>query len=276
MEKTLAVLITVYNRRIKTIECLTNLYAQKLQRYIGFDVFLVDDGCTDGTVQAVREQFPQVHVISADGSLYWNRGMHRAWDVAAKHKSYDYFLWLNDDTMLLPNSLDVMITLSTNYCDNAIVVGATKSSKEEKLTYGGRVGGRIPMCDGMPHEVEYFNGNIVLVPQTVFSSLGNLDYYYAHSKGDYDYGIRARKKGIKMYQCGDVLGICDEHEHIDQWCDPDVPFSKRWKFMHMPNGMPPHEIFHLEKQNSVLKAVFHFVTVYIRCFFPQLWRKRNL
>ena len=36
--------------------------------------------------------------------------------------------------------------------------------------------------------VDYFNGNIVLVPQFVFRQLGYLDDYFTHSKGDYDYG----------------------------------------------------------------------------------------
>ena len=163
------------------------------------------------------------------GHYSGNRGMHRAWEVAAHSKSYDYFLWLNDDTMLFPYAVDEMLILSSKYCDRVIVVGATESSNHEKLTYGGRVNGLIPICEGIAHELDYFNGNIVLIPQVIFSILGNLDYYYAHSKGDYDYGIRAKKKGIKMYQCGNVLGICDEHEHMDGWCDPDVPFRKRWK-----------------------------------------------
>lgn len=271
--KRIATLITVYNRCPQTLACLAKLYAQSIPDSVQLDVYMVDDGSTDGTSESVAAQFPQVRIIQADGSLYWNRGMYSAWEIAAKHFCYDYYLWLNDDTELLPNAINALLTLSADCYDEAIIVGATRSTEGDKLTYGGRINKRIAPCNGAAHEVERFNGNIVLVPNAVYNVLGNLDYYYRHSKGDIDYGIRARKAGIKIYQCGDVLGICDAHATADGWCNPDIPFSKRWRLMHMPNGMPPHEIFHLEKQENVIMAAIHFCTVYLRCLFPQLWKK---
>lgn len=270
----LAVLITVHNRREKTIDCLSNLYAQQLRADVRIKVYVVDDGSTDGTAQAIKERFPQTYLISADGSLYWNRGMHLAWQRAACDKDYDYYLWLNDDTVLLQGAICELLATSANKINEAIVVGATQNRLGNKLTYGGRIGKQIASCDGIMHEVDFFNGNIVLIPQKVYHKLGNLDYYYRHSKGDYDYGIRARKAGIRMFQCGNVLGICEEHAQIDSWCDPAVSFHNRWKMMHLPNGMPPHEMFHLEKQINILMACVHFITIYIRCLFPQLWMKR--
>lgn len=272
--KYIAALLTVHNRCKLTLACLNKLYAQDIPEDSLLDVYLVDDGSTDGTAQEVANQYPQAHIISADGSLYWNRGMHRAWEVAAYNRNYDYYLWLNDDTDLLTNALVSLMALSTQNSDNAIIVGATCNKQGDQLTYGGRVGKQIAPCDGNSHEVERFNGNIVWVPQAVYHVLGNLDYYYRHSKGDIDYGIRARKQGIKIFQCGDVLGICDAHEHIDNWCNPAIPFRKRWHLMHMPNGMPPCETFHLEKQVNLLMACVHFCTIYIRCMFPQIWLKR--
>lgn len=269
--KYIAVLLTVHNRCAQTLTCLGNLFRQTIPTGLQLDVFLVDDGCTDGTAQEVANRFPLIHIIPADGSLYWNRGMHRAWEVAACNRDYDYYLWLNDDTDLLPNAIVKMLELCEKYDNKAIIVGATKSSSGNRLTYGGRVGRDIPRCDGEPHCVEEFNGNIVLVPQAVYNILGNLDSYYRHSKGDIDYGIRARKAGIHIFQCGDVLGVCEAHATADGWCNSDVPLLTRWKLMHQPNGMPPHEIFHLERQTGIIMATIHYFTVYVRCVFPQLW-----
>lgn len=274
VKKTLAVLLTVHNRREQTIACLNNLHNQQLSADVATDIYLVDDGCTDGTANEVRKRFPLVHIIQADGTLYWNRGMHRAWQAAAQEKDYDYYLWLNDDTNLLPDAIAKMLELCEQFSNKVIIVGATISSDGDRLTYGGRVGRIIPRCDGEPHCVEEFNGNIVLVTQAVYHILGNLDYYYRHSKGDIDYGIRARKAGIKIYQCGDVLGICDAHATADGWCNPDIPLLKRWKLMHQPNGMPPCEIFHLEKQTGIIMATIHYFTIYVRCAFPRLWLRR--
>lgn len=270
--KYIVALLTVHNRKEKTLECLSRLFSQVIPEGYAFDVYLTDDGCTDGTPEAIREQFPSVNIIQGDGNLYWNRGMYVAWDTASKAKDYDYYLWLNDDTFVYPNLISSLIEASKVKNDEAIIVGATQNSAHTHITYGGRVKSGIPQPNGQLIEVDHFNGNIVLIPQSVFKKLGNLDWYFTHSKGDFDYGMRAKSLGIKMYQVGEILGECELHERIDKWCNPDVPFQERWKAMWRPNGMPPHETFHLEKRHmGVFTACYHYMTIIIRCIFPKLW-----
>lgn len=48
MIKTLAVLITVHNRKEKTLKCLQLLHAQLPMEGYQVDIYLTDDGCTDG------------------------------------------------------------------------------------------------------------------------------------------------------------------------------------------------------------------------------------
>lgn len=100
MKRSIAVLLTVFNRREKTLHALQNLFAQQLPADVALEVFLVNDGCTDGTPEAIAQQFPQVQIITSPGNLYWNRGMHLAWETAAQTKEYDFYLWLNDDTFM--------------------------------------------------------------------------------------------------------------------------------------------------------------------------------
>lgn len=270
-KKRVAILLTVHNRKVKTLACLSNLYKQRFSDKIVFATYLTDDGCTDGTPDEVANKYPDVHIIKGNGNLYWNRGMWTAWKEAAK-EDYDYYFWLNDDTFLYADALERLVSLSQFYSDKAIVVGASEDTKHTHITYGGRINEVIPEPKGQPQEVDYFNGNIVLIPRSVFRVLGNLDFYFTHSKGDFDYGMRAKEAGIKMIQVGEVLGTCDEHERIDKWCDPEVPFLTRWKAMWMPTGMSPHETFHLEKRHlGFMTASYHFVTILIRCCFPNLW-----
>ena len=273
--KRIAVLLTVFNRKEGTLRCLANLRDMELPDGCRMDVYLTNDGCTDGTPEAVRELFPDVNIIDGDGTLYWNRGMYTAWKAAASAYAYDYYLWLNDDTFLYPNAIKSLIDCSELEDDRCIIVGSTvDTATRQRVTYGGRIKGKgIAPVDGEMTKVDYFNGNIVLVPADVYQKLGNLDYYFTHSKGDFDYGMRARKAGIGSYQCGKALGECDLHPRIDKWCDPDVPFKKRWKLMQRPNGMPPKETFHLEKQESFIKASIHYITIILRCIFPAIWVK---
>lgn len=274
--QTIAVLLTVFNRKDKTLECLKRLYSQLPINGYQVDVYLTDDGCTDGTSEAVASQFPEVHIIQGSGNLYWNRGMYAAWREAAKN-DYDYYLWLNDDTYVYSNMLISLLEASLLKTDKAIIIGATQSLDGTQITYGGRLGNnKIPVPNGNLISVCHFNGNIVLIPRYVYNKLGNLDYYFTHSKGDFDYGLRALKAGIEMYQVGECLGECDLHESLDKWCNPDVPFVQRWKMLYRPNGMPPNETFHLERRHyGLLMATFHYITVHVRCIFPSLWIKLN-
>ena len=275
--KSIAILLTVHNRKEKTLCCLQNLFKQEMPSGHQIDVYLTDDGCTDGTPEAIRIQYPQVHIVKGDGNLFWNRGMYTAWEAAAKNQDYDYYLWLNDDTFVYHTMLTILLTVSEEKENHAIIIGATQSLNHSQPTYGGRLSnGKIPIPNGTTVEVTHFNGNIVLVPMYIYHILGNLDYYFTHSKGDFDYGLRAKKKGIKIYQAGQHLGECDLHENIDKWCNPEIPFHQRWKALHRPTGMPPKETFHLEKRHcGLMKASFHYCTIYLRCLFPQLWNRRN-
>lgn len=269
--KRIAVLMTVHNRRKKTLRCLECLYANIVPEGYGVEVYMTDDGCTDGTPEAVKERFADVYIIKGDGNLYWNRGMWIAWNEAAK-KTFDFYLWLNDDTFIYSDVLATMIGLSNNYDDNAIVVGATENAERTEMTYGGYVEGLRQKPQGRPIEVEYFNGNVVLIPRTVFQKLGNLDYYFRHSKGDFDYGVRARKARIKMIQAPLSAGICEHHLEMAEWCNPDIAFYYRWKALIKPNGMPPKEVFYFcKKQYGIAKACVHTCSVILRCMFPKLY-----
>jgi GT2 family glycosyltransferase len=109
----IAVLLTCHNRKEKTLQCLDALYAQQgLEEYFTIEVYLVDDASTDGTAAAITASFPNVHIIQGDGNLYWNRGMHLAWNTASKARDFDYYLWLNDDTFLEKNALEIVLSMT--------------------------------------------------------------------------------------------------------------------------------------------------------------------
>ena len=85
MKYKIAVILTCYNRKAKTLACLDRLFhAQEVQGDVELTVFLTDDGCTDGTADAVRTSFPEkdIHILQGNGQLYWAGGMRLAWKAA--------------------------------------------------------------------------------------------------------------------------------------------------------------------------------------------------
>src|SRR5574344_232419 len=275
--KTIAALLTVHNRREKTLECLRCLYKQlPIEGYV-LDTYLTEDGCTEGMSEAVREELPQVTIINGDGSLFWNRGMYAAWCKASETKEYDYYLWLNDDTILYDNSLKRMLELSQLKDNKCIIVGAT-CDENGIITYGGRnrQGELIPKSN-FEKKCYYFNGNIILVPKNVYMILGTNSYIYHHALGDFDYGLRAAEKGISCYVLSGFMGICDNNKDIPIWCSPNISFKKRWNKLRSPLGCNPEEFFIFSKKHyGYLNAINSYIKIHLRVIFPSLWVNNNI
>jgi len=273
----LAVLLTVFNRKEKTLQCLKALYKQLLSSAFVVDVFLVDDGCTDGTAEAIAKSFPHVTLIKGNGSLFWNRGMHLAWKTASEYDEYDYYLWLNDDTILFETALSGLVTVSLEKNNQSIVVGSTSATCKDELTYGGRDKNGYLIEPGKEvKECISFNGNVVLFPKYVFNMVGLNDPLFSHALGDFDYGLRARKLGIQSFVAPGYLGKCDVHDQLATWCNPKKSIFQRWKAFRTPLGQNPEQFFIFERRHNGLGyAVFHYFTNHLRLLMPQLWELKQ-
>lgn len=242
---TLAVLLTSYNRKAKTLACLKSLFLQiDLPADLQFQVFLVNDGSTDGTAEAVAEQFPSVKILQGTGHLYWNGGMRLAFGEALR-QGYDHYLWLNDDTTLFPIAVGQLLGIAARLGNNATIVASTQDPFTGQLTYGGvrRLHRWRPLKFTMvapgenPVPVETMNGNCVLIPRAVTQKVGNLDPTFTHGMGDFDYGLRARKLGVDVYVAPGYYGYCQRNPLETQ----KLPLGERWRKVFSPHGLPPRE-----------------------------------
>ena len=50
--------------------------------------------------EAIGTCFPNVNLVQGSGDLFWNQGMRLAWNTAIKVRDFDFYLWLNDDTII--------------------------------------------------------------------------------------------------------------------------------------------------------------------------------
>lgn len=271
----IAVLLTCHNRRDTTIACLEALSAQCLAQNTMLTTFLVDDGSTDGTAEAVLQRFPGVRIIPGDGSLYWCGGMHVAWSAAIQHEDYDAYLWLNDDVRLFANALPTLV----RSCQEAaaaghpgVIVGSTADPDSGRPTYGGYRGDKMVEPTGVIQTCERMNGNIVLVPRAVFNVVGNLSPDFTHIYGDMDYGYRARKAGFEIWVAPGFVGKC-RRNHCPSWADPSVPFWRRWRSVHSPTAYPPRESYLFCKRHYEWYRPIRFFKLYFRVMFPALWNR---
>lgn len=269
----IAVLLTCHNRREKTLSCLENLFKAALPIHTALEVFLVDDGSTDGTASAVKKKFPEAYIIRGSGNLYWTRGMHLAWKTALKAGDFDIFVWLNDDVDLKEHALVELV--NTAYETGAVVAGSMQSKSTGKITYGGRdEQARLIEPNDQVQPCEVINGNFVAIPYQIYEDLGNLDPLFPHAIGDFDYALRAKKAGHKIYIAPGFLGFCENHENLPKWCLSSVKLHQRIKHLYSPLGSShPRYFFIFEKRHfGLARAVKHFLSIHLRVIAPQLWK----
>ncbi len=269
-----AVLITVFNRKEITLKGLKSLYIaiHSLGNDYNFDIYLTDDGCTDGTRDAVKEKYPQVIVVKGNGQLFWGGGMNLAWETALESKRlYDYYLWYNDDSDIFPDALQTMFDSVSR---DTVVTGAFRNH-EGNVSYGGKTeNDQLIVPNNQLQEIVKMNGNLVLIPHDVFLSVGLIDKIYIHGGGDFDYGYRVREKGFKVLLSPKYVGIAERHdEFIPRYCNKEISFSKRWTILHNPMNSPKiHFRFNL-KRGGVLKSIVYLIICYVGVCFPSLYVK---
>lgn len=244
----LAVLMTCFNRREQTLLCLEAVWPQLRQDDLHATVVLVDDGSTDGTAAAVQARFPEVQVLRGSGQMFWSRGMRLAFAHAAE-QSFDFYLWLNDDTILFPNALRRLLATHKalqQQAISAIITGSTCDRSSGARSYGGFLwsrGGRRSLVPVNPSSetavpCDTMNGNCTLIAREVAEVVGNLDPTFHHSFGDFDYGFRARAAGFPIFVAPGFFGMCSDNPQKGTWRDREAGFRRRWRHLNSPKGSP--------------------------------------
>jgi GT2 family glycosyltransferase len=262
--------MTCFNRRETTIQCLRQVFDQELDD-VELEVYLVDDGSSDGTTPAVLEQFPMVTVIQGTGTLYWTGGTCAA-EEAAWPTDPDYLLWLNDDVRLDRRAIRTLIEAAEVSANRAIVVGSCADPDTGAPLYGGyrRTNRRRPLqlCRVSPsgdlEQLDAMNGNVVLIPSAVRDSVGPLDRRFSHNMADLDYGFRARDAGWNVVLASQFVGTCPPNPSKARWRDPAVPLRERLRAVKSFRGLPPTEWLIFTHRHCGWRWPRYFVSPYIR------------
>ena len=272
--KVVAVL-ACFNRKALTLACLDALAESAARAEADVEAVLVDDASPDGTGDAVRERFPWVEVVAGSGALFWNRGMHKGFERAIQRPA-DHYLWLNDDTCLVPEAISKLLAQSAALLREqgrqVILVGATADRETGAISYGGRV------CDSWLRPFHYrlvwdaqepvpchvMEGNCVLIPHEVADRVGNLDPFYEHAMGDTDYALRARAAGFDLFALPGVMGYCSRNPLQGTFADRRMPFKKRWRLILSRKGLPVRSWMHFCRRHGGALWPLHFAWPYTK------------
>lgn len=281
--KSIAALITCFNRKQKTLNCIQNIYTQQGIEETELDIYIVDGGSSDGTPEAIRTIYPQVNIYVKNG-LFWAGGMRAAWKKALEKKNYDFYWLLNDDTQIYSDCLQECLKADKHslqtYGKQGIYVGSTKTPNTDNFSYGGRKlltskksNSEIIIPNGKTYQIcELGNANIMMVSQEVFNTIGGFSERYTHGIADYDYSLRATKAGFPVLVLPNYEGECED-DHGNNWKSQSISLKKRIKFLYSPKGLAYKEYLAYIKEFFPTEYQVQKTKLWIKTLFPILWDK---
>ncbi len=217
MDKTITVFVAlpVFNRRESTLAFLQML---KAQDYGYIECVICDDASEDGTIEAVRSKFPETHIISGKGDLWWTGGMNCCIQYILEHATDDdYVLTINDDVVLPRHYISQKVQRSKEY-PHAIIGSVcvdqqhpdciettglfmhNRSCTLHNLLPAGSSleAARKIHSDMLP--ATHLPGKGVLVPVALYQKLGLYDaQHLPHYHADSEFTYRAYRSGTDVF-----------------------------------------------------------------------------
>jgi GT2 family glycosyltransferase len=212
----LSVIIVSYNVKYYLEQCLMSV--QRATRGMDAEVFVVDNHSHDGTVEYLRERFPDIQLIESNHNL----GFARANNLAIGQSNGDYLLLLNPDTIVGESVLASVVEFMDAHPD-AGALGVQMLQSDGQKARESRRGLPSPMTAfykmtglcrrfpsskrfghyymsnmpwDVPGEIEVVSGAFCLLRRSVLEKVGALDEDFFMYGEDIDLSYRILKGGF--------------------------------------------------------------------------------
>ena len=205
----LAIIVLTWNNFADTAECLHSL--RKLN-YSKYNVVLVDNGSTDGSIEKLQPEFPEVKIIKNSENLGYAGGNNVGIKYALS-KGVDYIILLNNDTIVDANLASELVQAS-HETKNLGIFGCVNYyyNDRRKVQFSGGIFNwkTGDIIDTTRHkidrgqfqllkEVDTVAGSCLFFPSAVIKTVGLLDNRYFLTFEESDLCCRVKKAGYKVY-----------------------------------------------------------------------------
>jgi len=201
-----AIIILTWNKKEYV---LTLLGCIKSLDYKNYDVIVVDNASTDGTVKALRKSFPDIHLIVNSENLGGTGGFNSGMKYALGKGSYDYLWLLDNDVEVDKRALSTLVDVLESSKEIAIAGSAmyNLTDKDKLLELGYFIDlERGRFNNNMPPEptqkgfviVDSVSSCSLCVSTEAIADVGIWDESYFIYCDDVDWNIRFGEKGYKI------------------------------------------------------------------------------
>ncbi len=219
MTPALSLCIPTLNAKNLLRDCLGSIYANTHR--VSFEIIVVDNHSEDGTLEMLRDEFPDVRVIAND----FNAGYTKPTNQALRVSNGRYALLLNNDTLILPGALDQLVEFADAHPAIGIVTPKVLNrdgtlqkqcrrglaTPWELFCYFSGLAARFPndprfagylltyLDENETHSVAAVSGSCMLIRRAVLEQIGLLDERFFAYQEDTDYCYRAGQAGWQIY-----------------------------------------------------------------------------
>ena len=183
--------------------CLPSL---KKQTFKQFEVIVVDNGSTDGSVKYIKKSFPEIKLVE----LKSNSGFAAAVNLGIKICVGEYIVLVNNDTQIEKDCLKFLVKAADHKKDVGMIAAKMLQFKNPNIIDSAgdwidRVGHAGNIGQGKKDGPEFnkqrscflVTGGGSLFKRKVFESIGFFDENYFAYMEDVDFCLRAQMKGFK-------------------------------------------------------------------------------
>jgi O-antigen biosynthesis protein len=215
----LSIIIVNYNVRYFLEQCLFSIKAAS--RLATVEVIVVDNNSTDGSVDYLRDKFPEAKFIANDFNAGFSKGCNQGLAIARG----EFILFLNPDTIVAEDSLTKCLDFFNAHSDAGaigvhMIDGSGDFLKESKRSFpspmtslyklsglsmifpGSKIFGRYHLghlTENEDHEVDVLAGAFIMVRRTVIEKTGSFDETFFMYGEDVDLSYRIQEAGYKNY-----------------------------------------------------------------------------
>lgn len=178
-----SVIIVSFNTCDLLRNCLRSVYEKT--EGVSFEVIVSDNGSEDGSIEMVKQEFPQVVLLENRANLGFGTGNNRGLDVAQG----ECVFYLNSDTLLINNAVKIFYDYwKSHESDNLGALGCNLVDAEGKrtLSYGSFPQTKNLVKAGLRHLLAFYVKNAMKLLRMDISKLRPVPVYKAFV-GDVDF-----------------------------------------------------------------------------------------
>lgn len=218
MDLKVFVIIVTYKGKQWYDRCFTSLR----ESTIPVQTIVVDNASEDGSVEYIREHYPEIVLMENKENLGFGQANNLAMRYALDHDC-DYVFLLNQDTWIEPDSIEKLVKVHQQYPEYGILspmhLRADRRSLYIQIEDGRLDHGNKMLSDFYfqtiedVYRVSYVNAAAWLLPRTTLMTIGGFDPMFIHYSEDDDYINRVNYHGLKIGVCPHSR-IVHDHQNV--------------------------------------------------------------